>query len=80
MAWFGSDRTLGNQHQHVYTSSLPEHPNEKEFTIPLVALAATCVCIFTPYFELIPNSAPGPRRALQLEDWLFPRKSSAIPG
>lgn len=42
-AWFSSERAFGNQHLSSYVSSLPEHPEEKEFPIPMVALAVTCV-------------------------------------
>lgn len=41
--WFSSNKTLGNQYREAYVSSLPNHPDEKEFTIPLVALAVTSV-------------------------------------
>lgn len=46
-AWFISERTLGNQYLEAYVSSVPERPDEKEFTIPLVALAITGVRPFT---------------------------------
>lgn len=41
--WFSSDKTLGNQFQKVYVSTLSDHPDEKEFPIPLIALAVTSV-------------------------------------
>lgn len=45
---FNSSTALGNQHREAYVSSLAERPDEKEFTIPLVALAVTSVCLSYP--------------------------------
>ncbi len=42
--FFGSHKMVGNKQQVLFTSSLPSLPDEKELTIPLVALAATAVC------------------------------------
>lgn len=42
-AWFGSGKTIGNNHPEAYISSLPDRQDEKELLIALVALAVTTV-------------------------------------
>lgn len=78
-SWFSSERTLGNQHQELYVSSVPEDLDKKEFTIPLVAIAATCVSLSFFFTSLLLTSISiGSFGTLKLAWWAFSHKVGAV--
>lgn len=42
----GTAKAPGSKHAHGFKSSLPDKPNELEIPVPVLALAATAVCVY----------------------------------